>query len=111
MARLRCDMGRTCNEFLALIAPEAAGVHGLLSSATQRHAVDELVFYSKLVADSYRYLAEWATGDERDELTRKAAEAYARTTEFVDLLPTTSTVRALLCQHPLNEKPLGSVLG
>ena len=60
---------------------------------------ESVVFYLKMKADYYRYLAEVSSGDEREEASKNADEAYAEATTVAngkgstDGLPPTHPVR------------------
>jgi len=51
------------------------------------------VFYWKMAGDYYRYLAEFASGEDRKEKSTKAAEKYEEATKSGQSLPATNPIR------------------
>jgi len=51
------------------------------------------VFYSKMKADYYRYLAEFATGEKKEEHSNNASEAYKQATNAAGSLAPTHPIR------------------
>jgi 14-3-3 protein epsilon len=51
------------------------------------------VFYQKMKADYYRYLAEFATGDSRSEYAGSAEEAYKSASSVATSIPPTHPIR------------------
>jgi len=51
------------------------------------------VFYQKMKADYYRYLAEFATGDDKEEHSKKAKDSYHEATKAAEGLAPTHPIR------------------
>lgn len=51
------------------------------STANPNIMPEDKVFFNKMVGDYYRYVAEFASGEERDSISRKAQEAYEIATD------------------------------
>jgi len=74
------ELNAICNDILGLLKTY------LIKAGS---APEPAVFYLKMQADYYRYLAEFATGEEKDEHASSAETAYkAATTEGNGLAPT-----------------------
>ena len=76
---------------------------------------ESVVFYLKMKADYYRYLAEVSSGDEREEASKNADEAYAEATTVAngkgstDGLPPTHPVRlGLALNHSVFHYEIGN---
>ncbi|CAH8447001.1 unnamed protein product [Schistosoma turkestanicum] len=79
------ELNEICNEVLRLIEDY------LLKCQNNG---ESQVFYKKMKGDYYRYLAEVATGDPRNEVVSKSLEAYEEATKIArELLPTTHPIR------------------
>ncbi|XP_042435138.1 14-3-3 protein 7-like isoform X1 [Zingiber officinale] len=74
------ELTRICNELLSVIA-----IHILPSST----AGESIVFFYKMKGDYYRYLAEFKTGNERNEAADQSLKAYqaATSTAMTELPP------------------------
>jgi len=75
------ELGEVCNDILIVLSDY------LLKSAA---AGESKVFYHKMKGDYHRYLAEFASGDERKKAADEAHEAYKNATEIAqtELAPT-----------------------
>ncbi|GJJ73569.1 hypothetical protein EMPS_05927 [Entomortierella parvispora] len=57
-------------------------------------AVDECnVFYYKMKADYFRYMAEYSSDEKRNKAATDAEESYQKATEFAENLPATHPIR------------------
>ncbi|KAK4473996.1 hypothetical protein MN116_003313 [Schistosoma mekongi] len=79
------ELNETCREVLILLdkylTPKASNC-------------ESKVFYKKMEGDYYRYLAEVATGDARNEVVEKSLVAYEEATKIAEeLLPSTHPIR------------------
>lgn len=77
-SKIESEMDSICNQILNLL-----GSH-LIPSAT---SPESKVFYLKMKGDYYRYLAEFKTGDPRNEAADATLAAYS-TAQEIDLPPT-----------------------
>merc|ERR1712137_444545 len=75
------ELSGICNDILEVLDQH------LLPSATTGEST---VFYSKMKGDYYRYLAEFASGDQRDNASNESLDAYkkASAVALTDLAPT-----------------------
>jgi len=75
------EVGEICNDILSLLDEH------LIKSATSG---ESKVFYYKMKGDYHRYLAEFATGNERKEAAQNSLTAYKQASEVAvtDLAPT-----------------------
>jgi 14-3-3 protein epsilon len=83
-SKVECELENICNDIL-----------GLLDDSLIKTAKDteSNVFYQKMKADYFRYLAEFKDGDVRKEIGDKAKEAYSTATE--------EAARGLAPTHPI----------
>merc|ERR1711862_710589 len=75
------ELSGICNDILEVLDQH------LLPSATSGEST---VFYSKMKGDYYRYLAEFASGDQRENASNESLLAYQKAKEHAesDLAPT-----------------------
>ncbi|KZV86390.1 14-3-3 protein-like protein [Exidia glandulosa HHB12029] len=66
--KLEHELTDLCKDILRLLAER------LVPTAL---SIESRIFYSKMIGDYYRYLAEFSTGADLDECATKAEEAYA----------------------------------
>jgi len=79
-AKVEAELDTICNDILQLLDTH------LIKDALP---AESDVFYKKMKADYYRYLAEFKNGEAKTEIGGKADEAYkAATTKAADLAPT-----------------------
>lgn len=75
------ELEKTCRKIITLIADDL-----LSKNSTDKEST---VFYHKMSGDYHRYLAEFKTGEEKNQATENSKEAYnAATLAAKDLLPT-----------------------
>jgi len=81
-AKVEAELDNICNDILELLN------HTLLKRSTL--AAESEVFYKKMMADYYRYLAEFKSGAEKQEIGKKAEISYKEATDKAnkDLAPT-----------------------
>jgi len=84
-AKVESELDNICHDILSLLdtslLPEAA------------NQVESTVFYQKMKADYYRYLAEFKSGAEKDETGTSAATAYDAATQAATGLAPTHPIR------------------
>mmetsp|Transcript_13894 Transcript_13894/g.30096 ORF Transcript_13894/g.30096 Transcript_13894/m.30096 type:complete len:254 (-) Transcript_13894:65-826(-) len=84
--KVETELEDTCNQLL-----------GLLKDALLPHdsSVEGKVFYMKMAGDYYRYLAEFATGEDRTNKARSAEERYKAAADAArkEELPPTNPIR------------------
>ena len=91
--RVSSELNAICNDILELLDKT------MIAKATTAGQPEAIVFYQKMKADYYRYLAEFASTNEKDGHAKNAEGAYKLATEkAAELAPT----------HPIR---LGSVDG
>ena len=79
------ELGQTCNEIIGILAD---------TLIPNSDGEDEAkVFYWKMKADYYRYIAEFTKGDVHRDAKRDATTAYEEATEAAKPLPNTNPVR------------------
>jgi len=79
-SKVEDELNKICNDILALLDTH------LIANST---VAEPTVFYQKMKADYYRYLAEFSSGEVKTEHASKAATAYAAATQSAsDLAPT-----------------------
>jgi len=85
-SRVEEELGKVCDEILMLINERL--IPGAQDGSSSQ--VDSHVFYQKMQADYYRYLAEFKCGAERETIAKKAEESYAAARTIADrhLTPT-----------------------
>jgi len=66
------ELNNICNDILNLID------NNLIPSAT---SPEEKVFYYKMKGDYYRYISEYATGDQHKQVSEKALQSYTAASE------------------------------
>jgi len=79
------ELGLICEDILQLLD------QSLIAKA--QGSPEPSVFYMKMKADYYRYLAEFATGDAKDEHSKNAEAAYKTATETATGLAPTHPIR------------------
>ena len=80
------ELGKICKEIIELLDSN------LISSAKENPQSE--VFYQKMKGDYYRYIAEFATGEEHNKAADNAFEAYNKATEVATAnLDTTNPIR------------------
>ena len=80
------ELGRICKEIVELLDTN------LIESASDNP--QSQVFYQKMKGDYYRYIAEFATGEEHNHAADSAMEAYGKATEVASAnLDTTNPIR------------------
>ncbi|CAO3658445.1 unnamed protein product [Umbelopsis ramanniana] len=83
--KIENELNDVCRDILAVLDEH------LVTSATSG---ESKVFYYKMKGDYYRYLAEFATGEDRKEAATNAHEAYKAATEIAQVeLATTHPIR------------------
>ena len=82
----RAQLGRTCHEVINLLTDKVV-------PKANEGDFEEGVFYRKMIADYYRYIAEFTKGAHHDEAARNATDAYEKASEIAKNLRTTNTVR------------------
>ena len=63
---------------------------------------EDSVFYNKMKGDYYRYIAEFLTGDDKDDLSKKADQAYKKAREVGEkgnLSPVSPSMLGLALNH------------
>ena len=78
------ELNRICTDILSLLDSK------LLNSDL---APEPKVFYQKMKADYYRYLAEFATGEDKRQSAESAEDAYKAATEAAAALAPTHPIR------------------
>jgi len=76
-AKVETELDNICTDILTLLDEK------LIVSAEQNSsgAAESIVFYQKMKADYYRYLAEFKSGDQKSDIGSKAQAAYDTATE------------------------------
>ncbi|CAK9028650.1 unnamed protein product [Durusdinium trenchii] len=69
------ELQKICDTILKLLD------QGLIPKATQ---AESKVFYQKMKADYYRYIAEFRSGDEKSKAAEEARKAYAEAAEVLN---------------------------
>lgn len=82
--KIENELKKICEEVLALLNDH------LIPKATN---TESQVFYYKMKGDYYRYLAEVAKGEQRDNVVTSSDEAYEQATEKASELPPTHPIR------------------
>eukprot|EP00316_Scyphosphaera_apsteinii_P009411 CAMPEP_0119308014 /NCGR_PEP_ID=MMETSP1333-20130426/8342_1 /TAXON_ID=418940 /ORGANISM="Scyphosphaera apsteinii, Strain RCC1455" /LENGTH=236 /DNA_ID=CAMNT_0007311695 /DNA_START=54 /DNA_END=764 /DNA_ORIENTATION=+ len=83
-AKVEEELNKICNDILCLLDS---------SLIKPSLAAEPKVFYQKMKADYYRYLAEFATGEIKSEHSQKAKEAYSEATNAAAGLAPTHPIR------------------
>jgi len=78
------ELNKICNDILNLL--DGSLIKNNLSAEPK-------VFYQKMKADYYRYLAEFAEGESKDDHSKKAYEAYQSATGSASSLAPTHPIR------------------
>jgi len=78
------ELDRICNEIIKLLDGK------LIGTASE---ADSKVFYQKMKADYFRYIAEFSEGDARTNAANSADAAYSAAQEAAQGLPTTHPIR------------------
>jgi len=78
------ELDRICEDILGVLDST------LISKATELNEAESIVFYQKMKADYYRYLAEFKVNDEKTRIGDSAQAAYDEATQRAnsDLAPT-----------------------
>jgi 14-3-3 protein epsilon len=112
--RVRAYRARVEKELKDICADVLEVLDGRLLSKASGDG-ESVVFYLKMKADYYRYLAEVSSGDEREEASGKADEAYTEATTVAngkgstDGLPPTHPVRlGLALNHSVFHYEIGN---
>jgi len=82
--KIEKELKSVCNDVLDLLEKY------LIKEAADNEST---VFFLKMKGDYYRYLAEVASGAERDEVVKKSKDAYEEATTNSDQLPSTDPIR------------------
>jgi len=84
-AKVEGELDSICNDILELLSKKLLG-----GEAKDRLGAESEVFYKKMMADYYRYLAEFKSGSDKSEIGTNAEQAYkeATTKATQDLAPT-----------------------
>jgi len=83
--KVETELDNICEDILDLLGDAGK----LIETATGAGSTESTVFYQKMKADYYRYLAEFKSGASKSETGEKAAAAYgAATDEAAKLAPT-----------------------
>ena len=89
MSKIEKELDETCHEVLELLDDKL-----IKQAQANEDAKEEEVFYLKMKGDYYRYLSEVKSGDARDDVVKKAEEAYQTATDLAsEKLPTTNPIR------------------
>ena len=80
--KVEAELNTICDNILGLLKSK------LIPKAS--NAAEASVFYQKMMADYYRYLAEFASGATKDEHSANAAKAYEEATKVAACLLYTS---------------------
>ena len=83
-AKVEAELNNVCQDILELLDK---------SLISTQNSVEAAVFYQKMKADYYRYLAEFATDDVKKAQAKHANEAYAVATQQAEGLPPTHPIR------------------
>jgi len=83
-SKVEDELDRICHDILSLLDDQ------LIKTAELNKAAESIVFYQKMKADYYRYLAEFKTGSDKTDIGEKAEAAYKAATDHADsnLAPT-----------------------
>jgi len=82
-AKVEQELNNICTDILNLLQDN------LINKATSVGAPEAIVFYQKMKADYYRYLAEFATDKDKTTHSQNAEQAYkAATNKATELAPT-----------------------
>jgi len=82
------ELNDRCREVLSLIDD-----HLLKTVDSTQSPVEAKVFYMKMKGDYYRYLVEVTIGESRDNLAKKAKDAYTEATTAATELPSTHPIK------------------
>lgn len=87
-------------EYRGKVEKELSGICNDILEVLDKHLIpaaqnpEASVFYSKMKGDYYRYLAEFATGEQRDHAANESLAAYKKATETASKeLPPTHPIR------------------
>merc|ERR1719389_91138 len=83
-AKVEEELNKICNDILQLLEKD------LIKESLQP---EPKVFYQKMKADYFRYLAEFATGDQKDSHSKQAEAAYTDATAAAGSLAPTHPIR------------------
>jgi len=86
-AKVEQELNTICKDILALLD------NNLIGKAKEGNANEASVFYLKMKADYYRYLAEFAEGTVKKEHAESANDAYKSATEQATKLAPTHPIR------------------
>jgi len=87
--KIESELKSICNDVLDLLDSHLIPN----SKGDDQKDKESIVFYLKMKGDYYRYIAEVAQGDERNEIVKKFEEAYAEAYEKADNMETTHPIR------------------
>jgi 14-3-3 protein beta/theta/zeta len=87
--KIESELKSICNDVLDLLDSHLIPN----SQGGDQKDKESIVFYLKMKGDYYRYIAEVAQGDERNEIVKKSEEAYAEAYEKADNMETTHPIR------------------
>ncbi|XP_075591051.1 14-3-3 protein gamma-B-like [Dermatophagoides farinae] len=80
------ELSEICHEIINLLDNEILSDDSKLNTEAK-------VFFWKMKADYFRYLAEFTSGEEHTKSSEASAKAYKEATELAEELPTTNPVR------------------
>ena len=81
------ELNRICNDILELLSAT------LIMKADNAGSPEAIVFYQKMKADYYRYLAEFATGDSKKDHAKSASDSYKAASDAATGLAPTHPIR------------------
>jgi 14-3-3 protein epsilon len=72
------ELNKICQDILALLE------ENLIGKAMAQGSPEAIVFYQKMKADYYRYIAEFTAGDEKSKAAENARAAYQAATDVAE---------------------------